>query len=95
MTNQQDIETKIKSLISEINSDPLEELSGDSRLVGSGRVLDSLGLVELCLRLEELSQEYDFDFDWTSASAMSVSKSMFRSISALAEEFKTQMASAK
>ena len=90
MSNREEIEASIKAFIYDINSDLSDELNGESTLVGGKRVLDSLGLVELCLRLEELSQELDFDFDWTSASAMSVSKSMFRSISALAEEFENQ-----
>ena len=54
-------------------------------------MLDSMGLVELCVVLEDLSaDDFDFDFDWTSEKAMSSTKSMFRSVSSLAEEFYAQ-----
>jgi hypothetical protein len=43
----------------------------------------------LCLSLEEIAEE-GFEFDWTSKTAMSKSKSMFRSIESLAEEFLSQ-----
>lgn len=64
----------------------------DTPLVGDNRLLDSLGLVELCLRLEDRATEMGFEFDWTSEDAMSRSRSMFRSIRALQEEFTRQQA---
>ena len=47
-------------------------------------------LVEVCLALEDLADEHGFEFDWTSEAAMSKSRSMFRSVVALAEEFASQ-----
>tara|TARA_B110000238_G_scaffold71322_1_gene78242 strand:+ start:348 stop:506 length:159 start_codon:yes stop_codon:yes gene_type:complete len=47
-------------------------------------------LVEVCLALEDLADEHGFEFDWTSDAAMSKSRSMFRSVSALSEEFASQ-----
>ena len=49
-----------------------------------------IGLVEVCVALEDLADEHGFEFDWTSESAMSKSKSMFRSVATLAEEFSKQ-----
>lgn len=59
-------------------------------LIGDGRVLDSMKLVELCLALEDLAARLDFEFDWTSETAMSKSRSMFRTAGALASEFSSQ-----
>lgn len=67
-------------------------LTAETALIGDGRVLDSLSLVELCLRLEDRAISMGFDFDWTSDSAMSRSHSMFRTVGALQEEFSRQHA---
>lgn len=53
-------------------------------------MLDSMKLVEVCLALEDLADEHGFEFDWTSDAAMSKSRGMFRSVSALSEEFASQ-----
>lgn len=66
------------------------EISADTELIGDGRVLDSLGLVELCLRLEDRASELGFEFDWTSEVAMSQSKGMFRTVGSLQAEFSRQ-----
>ena len=47
-------------------------------------------LVELCLLLEDIADENGFEFDWMSESALSKSRSIFRSVAALAEEFTNQ-----
>ena len=59
-------------------------------LIGSGSLLDSMKLVEVCVTLEDIAEEYGFEFDWTSATTMSKSKSMFRNVNALAKEFAKQ-----
>ena len=66
------------------------EISDDMHLIGSGSLLDSMKLVEVCLALEDLAEQHGFEFDWTSEAAMSKSRSMFRSVGALAEEFSSQ-----
>jgi len=66
------------------------EIKEDMQLIGGESVLDSMKLVEVCLALEDLADEHGFEFDWTSEAAMSKSRSMFRSVSALAEEFANQ-----
>ena len=66
------------------------EVAEDMQLIGGESLLDSMKLVEVCLALEDLADEYGFEFDWTSEAAMSKSRSMFRSVTALAEEFLNQ-----
>lgn len=65
-------------------------ITNDTPLIGDGRVLDSMGLVELCLRLEDKARDLGFEFDWTSEEAMSRSRGMFRSVGALQDEFSRQ-----
>jgi acyl carrier protein len=66
------------------------EITEDMQLIGGESLLDSMKLVEVCLALEDLADEHRFEFDWTSEAAMSKSRSMFRSVAALAEEFANQ-----
>ena len=66
------------------------EITEDTQLIGGESLLDSMKLVEVCLALEDLADEHGFEFDWTSEAAMSKSRSMFRSVAALAEEFANQ-----
>jgi acyl carrier protein len=66
------------------------KITEDMQLIGGESLLDSMKLVEMCLTLEDLADEHGFEFDWTSETAMSKSRSMFRSVAALAEEFASQ-----
>ena len=66
------------------------EITEEMQLIGGESLLDSMKLVEVCLALEDVADEHGFVFDWTSESAMSKSRSMFRSLAALAEEFANQ-----
>jgi acyl carrier protein len=66
------------------------KISDDTKLIGTGATLDSLTLVELCLSLEDYSEEVGFEFDWTSEVAMSKSRSMFRTAGTLVAEFVAQ-----
>ena len=66
------------------------EVAEDMQLIGGESLLDSMMLVEVCLKLEDLADEHDFEFDWTSEGTMSKSRSMFRSVTTLAEEFASQ-----
>lgn len=63
------------------------ELQDNAQLIGADSFLDSMKLVEVCLTLEDKADELGFEFDWTSDATLSKSRSMFRSISSLAEEF--------
>jgi len=60
------------------------------QLIGGVALLDSMKLVEVCLALEDLADDHGFEFDWTSEAAMSKTRSMFRSVASLAEEFSKQ-----
>ncbi len=68
----------------------VEGISASSSLVGENAILDSLDLVDLCLRLEDLARTMGFDFDWASEDAMSQSRSIFRSIESLQAYFDSQ-----
>ena len=84
---------KAKEIVISAINDALEgkaEITEEMQLIGGKSLLDSMKLVEVCLALEDLADEHEFEFDWTSESAMSKSRSMFRSVLALAEEFASQ-----
>lgn len=82
-----------KKIVIQAISEALEgkvAISEKMELIGGESLLDSMKLVEVCLALEDLADEHGFEFDWTSEAAMSKSRSMFRSVAALAEEFASQ-----
>ncbi len=89
---------KAKEIVMSVVTEVLEEAESEDEiqvtetmeLIGGESLLDSMGLVSVCLALEDLADEHGFEFDWTSDAAMSKSRSMFRSIGALAEEFANQ-----
>ena len=83
-----DVVTELRAVV----KDESVILEDDTALIGDERLLDSLALVELCLRLEDRAVSMGFEFDWTSESAMSRSQSMFRTVGALQEEFSRQQA---
>ena len=89
MTNHTEYVEKVIEIV-ELISKTQQEISPKSELVGDNKVLDSLLLVELCIRLEDFANSENFEFDWTSSEAMSKSKSMFRNIAALAAELSNQ-----
>jgi acyl carrier protein len=80
----------VLSEVAAVVKDKSVEISAVTELIGDGRVLDSLGLVELCLRLEDRASELGFEFDWTSEVAMSQSRGMFRTVGSLQAEFSRQ-----
>ena len=51
-----------------------------------------MGLVRICLALEERSQSEGFSFDWTSEKAMSSLNSIFKTAETLTEEYNRQLA---
>ena len=66
------------------------DVQPDMPLIGGDSALDSMKLVELCVRLEDEADDLGFSFDWTSDSAMSKSRSMFRTVASLSEEISNQ-----
>ena len=87
--------TDIRRTVFQIILDGIEDktiqVTDDTPLIGDGSVMDSMKLVELCLKLEDFAEEKGFEFDWTSDQAMSRLHSMFRTAGSLASEFKDQM----
>ena len=84
---------KAKEIVISAINDALEgkaEITEEMQLIGGQPLLDSMKLIEVCLALEDLGDEHGFEFDWTSEATMSKSRSMFRSVAALAEEFASQ-----
>jgi len=79
----------VRESISEITNGEVEP-TDEMNLIGKEAELDSMKLVELCLTLEDKAGAIGFEFDWTSESAMSRSRSLFRTVTSLAEEFLAQ-----
>ena len=71
------------------------EINEQTQLVGGGSSLDSMGLVQLCLVLEEKSMEEGFSFDWTSEKALSSLNSIFKTPKTLALEYNRQLSCSK
>ena len=77
----------------DVIKDVLEEdidINPQSSLIGGNSSIDSMGLVQICLALEERSQSEGFSFDWTSEKAMSSLNSIFKTAETLAEEYNRQ-----
>ena len=66
------------------------EISEHMQLIGDMSLFDSMKLVEVCLKLEDLADQHGFEFDWMSEEALSKSRSMFRTVASLAQEFANQ-----
>ncbi len=81
-----------KELIDVIISVIEEEVDIDpqSSLIGGDSLIDSMGLVQICLALEEMSHSEGFLFDWTSEKAMSSLNSIFKTPETLVKEYNRQ-----
>lgn len=66
-------------------------VTDETPLLGSKAALDSMRLVELCLSLEDKALDIGSEFDWTSDHALSRSRSMFRTVGSLIDEFLQQV----
>ena len=80
----------IKLIIKEDSINNNIELNSKTKLISEESILDSMGIVEVCVALEDFADEHGFEFDWTSETAMSKSKSMFRTVESLSKEFSEQ-----
>lgn len=80
----------IKSVI-----DEQADIDPQSSLIGGDSLIDSMGLVQICLALEERSQSEGFSFDWTSEKAMSSLNSIFKTPKTLTEEYNRQLTESK
>lgn len=84
-------ETRFLEIIAEIVNGEQRESSLDSPLMSGDNPVDSVTLVEICVRLEDLAAELGFEFDWMSEDAMSKSRSVFHTFGTLFDEFLRQM----
>ena len=87
----------IIQIIFEVTDQDAEKitLNPETSLVGPDSLIDSMGLVQLCLALEEKGSDLGFDFDWTSEKAISSMNSIFKSPRSLSNEFNRQLIEAK
>ena len=76
----------IKSVI-----DEQADIDPQSSLIGGDSLIDSMGLVQICLVLEERSHSDGFSFDWTSEKAMSSLNSIFKTPETLTVEYNRQL----
>ena len=80
----------VVKILTDIVDDPDFSIGEESPLVGSSTHIDSMTLVQLCIKLEEESLALNFNFDWTSEKAMSEMNSVFKDCRSIANEFNTQ-----
>jgi len=80
----------IREALEDKGEDIKKQITADMQLIGGESILDSMNLVQVCIYLEDYADENGFEFDWASEAALSKSKSMFRSVSSLAEELVSQ-----
>lgn len=89
MNLEQSKKLVIDVIIATLDNDTIE-VTEDKQLIGGDSLLDSMKLVEVCIALEDAADERGLEFDWTSDATMSKSRSMFRTVLSLAEEFSRQ-----
>lgn len=88
--SSRDSKRKVYELIAiQMGVEP-NELDENEQLFTQTGGIDSVGLVELCVNLEDLAASIGFDFDWTSERAMSENFGMFRTVQSLSSEFERQ-----
>tara|TARA_X000001036_G_C20613742_1_gene780061 strand:+ start:568 stop:858 length:291 start_codon:yes stop_codon:yes gene_type:complete len=74
-----------------LNQNEVEfDLTKDTPIVGINSPIDSMGLIQVCMALEEKAEAFGFEFDWTNEAAMSKSQGIFRSVDALSNEILSQ-----
>ena len=95
MSSYNDVKNEVFDAIKALIEGNSQVIADDTPLIGSGSLLDSMKLVELCLTLEDKATGLGFEFDWTSDAAMSNSRSMFRTAGSLVTEFTNQMETKK
>jgi hypothetical protein len=80
-----EVEAFLRDELAAMTGADASSITGDTVLVGHGRVVDSADLVMLLLSAEDYSREsLKAHFDWTSDSAMSEARSVLRSVGSLA-----------
>lgn len=88
-----DIEAKIRDLVIFITGEDGLAVETGSPLIGEGALVDSQGLLEIMLALEEFAGErFGKAFDWMNDAAFSSARSPFRTVGTLAAYMAGQMA---
>ena len=84
---------KVEDLIILINQilDKNFDLEYSTPLIGGDSSIDSMNLVQICIALEDKSEEDGFEFDWQSEKAMSSINSIFKNPETLVNEYNRQM----
>mgnify|MGYP003588404395 CR=1 FL=1 len=95
MSIDNNVKSEIFEAIKALLKDESQSVTDNTALIGDEGLLDSMNLVELCIRLEDKAADLGFEFDWTSDVAMSKSLSIFRTAGSLAAEFINQMETQK
>ncbi|MBW3096483.1 hypothetical protein [Pseudohoeflea coraliihabitans] len=85
----------VQAVIASVLDTDANGIDQDTPLIGGQAQIDSIKLVEVCLALEDRAEQLGFEFDWTSEATLSRSRSMFRSVGALAEVFAKQAGGGK
>lgn len=84
------LENIVYDTIKNVINDSSINLSAETPLIGCNGCLDSMGLVEVCVALEDKACELGFQFDWMSETAMSPTRSMFRTVGTLVNNYLEQ-----
>lgn len=91
MTTKDALERNLFAVLSEVFGNNAWPLGLETPLMSGDEPIDSVSLVEICVRLEDYASEAGFEFDWTSENAMSSSRSVFATVGSLYQEFVRQM----
>jgi len=95
MADYKEIEEYVRNEVAALTGKPLDEITPDTVLIGTNRVVDSADLVMLLISVEEFAQDkLGATFDWTSDSAMSAARSVLRSVGSLSQHL-SELAPAK
>lgn len=86
-----EVVSRLLAFISEVTETEMPKSFRALPLMGGESPIDSVALVEICVRFEDYASEIGFEFDWTSETAMSRSKSIFKTVGTLVDEFLSQM----
>ena len=78
------VSSKVIDILVGIASVERGSISGDSALIGENGIVDSQGLLQLLLALEDYADEtFGARFDWMTDAAFSEERSPFRTVSTL------------
>tara|TARA_Y100000589_G_C26709297_1_gene449043 strand:+ start:40 stop:315 length:276 start_codon:yes stop_codon:yes gene_type:complete len=85
--------SEIINIIGIIKKD--NNIKENSPLYGSNAILDSLNFIELCISLEDKSNELGFTFEWNTEKTINRIDEIFKNPRTLTIEFNNQMHNSK